>query len=181
MATTITPRTIRALERALPPSSAFTLPAFLAPAFQCVLARQFSATANRPSKLGRMPLSIPPGVELTLGEPKVKKDATTYRQVEKRTLSVAGPLGSCGRFWSCVSEATPRALAKNSHPGKLDLEIQPFVKIDLDPAARKVSVSVQDREIKQQREMWGKREQQGRRARWRMRLLTRCQEQLGPT
>jgi large subunit ribosomal protein L6 len=54
----------------------------------------FSTTSKRPSKLGRTPLSIPPGVELTVGEPFAHKDLTTYKRVFKKTISVKGPLGA---------------------------------------------------------------------------------------
>jgi hypothetical protein len=39
--------------------------------------------------------------------------------------------------------------------GKLALTIPPFVKLEHDTALRKAFVTVEDREIKQQREMWG--------------------------
>jgi large subunit ribosomal protein L6 len=93
----LSPSQARVLTRTLGP---VTLPSFLIPAFQSPAqpqTRQFSATASSQSKLGRTPISIPPGVELTIGEPKVKKDTTTYLKIAKRTVSVAGPLG---RFWA---------------------------------------------------------------------------------
>lgn len=84
--------------RAVAPSSVVTLPSFLVPAFQnCAPApaarRQFSASTARPSKLGRTPISIPPGVELTIGEPYIVRDFTTYKQTPRRTVTVTGPLG----------------------------------------------------------------------------------------
>jgi large subunit ribosomal protein L6 len=39
--------------------------------------------------------------------------------------------------------------------GKLDLEILPFVKLDHDIEQKRLSLSVENSEIKQQREMWG--------------------------
>jgi large subunit ribosomal protein L6 len=36
------------------------------------------------------------------------------------------------------------------------MNISPFVKIDYDTVQRKAYVSVEDREVKKQREMWGK-------------------------
>ncbi|XXG96137.1 54S ribosomal protein L6 mitochondrial [Hypoxylon texense] len=113
-------------------AAAVTLPAFLVPAFQTPRPRrQFSSTPYRPSKLGRTPISIPPGVELTIGEPRVKKDLTTYLRIPKRTVTVSGPLG------------------------KLDLEIPPFLTISHDEASRRAILSIENREIKQQMEMWG--------------------------
>jgi large subunit ribosomal protein L6 len=127
----------RALSAAITsPSSAITLPSFLVPAFQTPSAnqyarRQFSRTATRPSKLGRTPISIPPGVELLIGEPRVKKDPTTYIRIPKRTVTVSGPLG------------------------KLDLEIPPYLTIDHDTAERKAHLTIEDRDVKNQMEMWG--------------------------
>lgn len=78
-------------------SSVVTLPGFLVPAFQqtagAAARRNFSATTTRPSKLGRTPLSIPPGVEITIGEPFVKRDMTQWKQQPKRKITVQGPLG----------------------------------------------------------------------------------------
>ncbi|KAK9787219.1 putative Ribosomal protein L6 alpha-beta domain-containing protein [Seiridium cardinale] len=116
------------------PSSSITLPSFLVPAFQNASStapqrRQFSQTTARPSKLGRTPISIPPGVELLVGEPKVKRDPTTYLRIPKRTVTVNGPLGT------------------------LNLEIPPFLEITQEN--RKAILTIQDREQKQQMEMWG--------------------------
>ncbi|KAI1380145.1 ribosomal protein L6 [Hypoxylon crocopeplum] len=124
----------KVLERALSrTAAAVTLPAFLVPAFQSTSAprRQFSSTSNRHSKLGRTPISIPPGVELTIGEPRVKKDPTTYLRIPKRTITVAGPLG------------------------KLDLEIPPYLTINHDEASRRAMLSIENTDVKQQMEMWG--------------------------
>ncbi|KAH8887663.1 54S ribosomal protein L6 [Thozetella sp. PMI_491] len=127
----IAPTQGRALRKALGSPTATTLPGFLVPAFQSAPARHFSATTNRPSKLGRTPLSIPPGVELMIGEPWVKRDPTTYLQIPKRTVTVTGPLGT------------------------QDMTILPFIKIDHDTAARTATLSVEDKTEKHQQEMWG--------------------------
>ncbi|KAI1649257.1 ribosomal protein L6 [Daldinia loculata] len=123
----------KVLERALSGTNApVTLPAFLVPAFQTAAPRrQFSNTSNRPSKLGRTPISIPPGVDLIIGEPRVKKDPTTYLKIPKRTVTIAGPLG------------------------KLDLEIPPYLTIAHDEASRRAVLSIENNEIRQQKEMWG--------------------------
>ncbi|KAI1211432.1 ribosomal protein L6 [Annulohypoxylon truncatum] len=113
-------------------NSAVTLPAFLVPAFQTAAPRrQFSSTTNRSSKLGRTPISIPPGVELMIGEPKVKRDLTTYLKIAKRTVTVTGPLG------------------------KLDLEVPPYIHINHDEALRRAVLTIEDTNAKQQKEMWG--------------------------
>ncbi|RYP75785.1 hypothetical protein DL769_003741 [Monosporascus sp. CRB-8-3] len=126
-------------------ASFVTLPGFLLPAFQfstttttsspfsrspATTRRQFSNTAKRPSKLGRTPISIPPGVEILISEPMVKKDPTTYLRIPKRTVTVQGPLG------------------------KLDLEVPPYLKIDHDAEARRAVLSIENGEVKQQNEMW---------------------------
>ncbi|KAI1801354.1 ribosomal protein L6 [Daldinia bambusicola] len=123
----------KVLERALlNVSTPVTLPAFLVPAFQTTAPRrQFSNTATKQSKLGRTPISIPPGVDLTIGEPRVKKDPTTYLRIPKRTVTIAGPLG------------------------KLDLEIPPYLTINHDEATRRAVLSIENNKIKQQKEMWG--------------------------
>ncbi|KAK4032167.1 ribosomal protein L6, alpha-beta domain-containing protein [Parachaetomium inaequale] len=127
----------RALQRALAstPSSTVTLPGFLVPAFQTAAQsasrRPFSATTHRPSKLGRTPLSVPPGVDLAIGDLFVRKDMTSYLRTYKRKITVTGPLGT------------------------LDLEIPDYVTIDHDAAARRVELGVKDRDQRNQREMWG--------------------------
>lgn len=63
-------------------------------------ARAFSATAGRPSKLGRTPIGLPPGVELKVGERWVQKDLTTYLEKWRRTVTVEGPLGTFLPFLS---------------------------------------------------------------------------------
>ncbi|KAB5583261.1 ribosomal protein L6, alpha-beta domain-containing protein [Coniochaeta sp. 2T2.1] len=117
------------LEKAAAASQSTTLPSFLVPTLQT--RRPFSSTTCRPSKLGRTPISIPPGVELMIGEPKIKKDPTNWRIEPKRTVTVAGPLG------------------------ELNLEIPPYLKIDHDAAARRAVLSVDNTDEKNQREMWG--------------------------
>lgn len=136
----------RVLEKALNCSKpAAALPSFLVPAFQSATSAQqqtsstsssscrrpFSSTAAKPSKLGRTPLSIPPGVELSIGEPFVKKDPTTYLRIPKRNVTITGPLGA------------------------LQLEIPPYLTITQDAETRKAVLSIEDREVKQQMEMWG--------------------------
>ncbi|KAI1826680.1 54S ribosomal protein L6 [Xylaria intraflava] len=107
------------------------LPGFLVPAFQAPPRRQFSDTSSRPSKLGQTPISVPPGVELSIGEPIAKKDPTSYLKIPKRTVTVSGPLG------------------------KLDMQIPPFLKIHHDETARKILLSIENANLKQQKEMWG--------------------------
>lgn len=118
-----------------------TLPAFLVPSLarpqpsqrhpDASQRRCFSFSDPRASKLGRVPLSIPPGVELALGEPYVKHDPTTYLQIPKRKLNIKGPLGS------------------------LDLNIPPYMRVEQDPKAQTVTLSIQDKAVTQQRQMWG--------------------------
>ncbi|KAH8666557.1 ribosomal protein L6, alpha-beta domain-containing protein [Xylariales sp. PMI_506] len=134
----LTPSRGRVLAAAFKPSSSssISLPSFLVPAFQttspsCAARRAFSQTSARSSKLGRTPISIPPGVEVTIGDLVAKRDLTSYLRVAKRTVTVTGPLG------------------------KLDLEVPSFLNIELDPETRKAVLSIEDRTAKQQKEMWG--------------------------
>lgn len=39
--------------------------------------------------------------------------------------------------------------------GKMSMPVPPFVQIEHDEAGRKAYVTVEDREVKKQREMWG--------------------------
>lgn len=117
-------------------SSTVTLPSFLVPALHhasssALPRRQFSQSTTRPSKLGRTPISIPPGVEILVGEPKVKRDLTTYLRIAKRTVTVNGPLGS------------------------LNLDVPPFITITQNATDRQAVLTIEDREQKQQMEMWG--------------------------
>ncbi|KAH9907188.1 ribosomal protein L6 [Xylariomycetidae sp. FL2044] len=130
----LAPTRVRMLERAVN-SASITLPSFLIPAFQTATTttprRPFSNTCSRPSKLGRTPISIPPGVEVLVGEPIVKKDPTSYLRIAKRIVTVTGPLG------------------------KLDLEIPTFLTINQDAASRRAMLSIENTEEKRQMEMWG--------------------------
>lgn len=127
----------RVLEKALTASkSSATLPSFLLPAFQPAPAqaqprRPFSSTQPRPSKLGRTPISLPPSVEISVGEPFVRKDPTTYLRIPKRIVNIKGPLGELG------------------------LEIPPYLSLTQDVENRKVMLGIEDRDAKQQMEMWG--------------------------
>lgn len=83
-------------------SSALVIPSFLVPAWQELPANRqqhpFSTTTKRPSKLGRTPLAVPPGVELIVGDPITKKKATSWKPKVHRAITVKGPLGSCTLF-----------------------------------------------------------------------------------
>lgn len=101
MAATFAPSRGKALGNALRAAPAVMLPGFLVPAWQRLAQRQqhpFSTTTKRPSKLGRTPISIPPGVELTMGEPKASRSATSYKATVKKTITVKGPLGGFSLF-----------------------------------------------------------------------------------
>lgn len=117
----------RALVRAIDASSQTSIPSFLIPA----LHRPFSASTANQSKLGRTPISIPPGVELTVSSPWLKKDATNYKKIYKKTVTVEGPLG------------------------KQSLEVPAFVNFDHDADSRKTMLSIENKDEKNQREMWG--------------------------
>ncbi|KAA8910489.1 putative mitochondrial 54S ribosomal protein YmL16 [Sphaerosporella brunnea] len=89
--------------------------------------RSFSTSQQCSSKIGRMPISLPPSVKLTKVAPPPRRGRTQ----EMGTLQVEGPLG------------------------KLSLPIPEFLSIDIDEAAKKVTVTPQDQYHRQQRAMWG--------------------------
>lgn len=60
--------------------------------------RGFAGTAGRGSKLGRTPISVPPGVEVKVGERWAKRDLTSYIEKGLRTVTVTGPLGMFSPF-----------------------------------------------------------------------------------
>ncbi|KAF5025576.1 hypothetical protein F66182_2320 [Fusarium sp. NRRL 66182] len=139
MAAMFTPSRGKAIGRALSATSPgpVTLPGFLVPAWQATTpkpratAALFSTTAKRPSKLGRTPLSIPPGVELTVGKLVAQKDLTSYKKVYKKTITVKGPLG------------------------ELNLDVPEYVEVVPDVENKVVALNVQDTEVKEQKQMWG--------------------------
>lgn len=69
--------------------------------------RPFSTTPAARSKLGRTPLSVPPGVEVVMGEPRAVRSATSYKPVVRKTITVTGPLGA---FFSSLT--APFTLSK---------------------------------------------------------------------
>ncbi|PNP47334.1 hypothetical protein TGAM01_v205539 [Trichoderma gamsii] len=93
--------------------------------------RQFSTTQGRPSKLGITPLSIPPGVEVVMGEPKAFRSATSYKPVVKKKITVKGPLGT------------------------LNMDVPEFVDLVQNAEEKTATLSVRDPNAKEQKEMWG--------------------------
>ena len=78
-----------------------------------------------------MPLSLPPDVNLRLLEkPKPKSDRLARNQAGT-IVEVEGPLG------------------------KLSMSIPNYLHIEHDEATRKAVLRVEDKEIREQREMWG--------------------------
>merc|ERR1711964_255681 len=64
----------KGLERVITSAPSASIPAFLLPAFPTVSTRSFSSSVNRPSQIGRSPLSIPPEVNFTILPPPVRKN-----------------------------------------------------------------------------------------------------------
>ncbi|UNI18224.1 54S ribosomal protein L6 mitochondrial [Purpureocillium takamizusanense] len=142
MASAFAPLRGKALGHALRGAPAALLPGFLVPAWQRLAAQQqrqrrrqqqhqFSTTTKRPSKLGRTPISIPPGVELTVGEAKSIRSATSYAAMVKRTITIKGPLGT------------------------LEMDVPEYVGLTQNPEDRTALLSVDDANVRHQREMWG--------------------------
>jgi len=119
------------LERAIASSTSISIPSFLLPAFHNVPARTFSTSFARESHIGKAPLSIPPEVSFIVTEPQTVKNGRRRTVATLPTVSIEGPLG------------------------KMTMTIPPFIKLEHDTAARKAVVSVEDKEVRNQREMWG--------------------------
>ncbi|KAL6866650.1 ribosomal protein L6 [Trichoderma novae-zelandiae] len=126
------------------PLSAFLLPAAAAAAASSASSagrflfppsaarpRPFSTTHAPGSKLGRTPLSVPPGVEVAMGEPRALRSATSYKPVVRKTITVTGPLGT------------------------LTLDVPEFVDLEQSAEDRTAMLSVRDPNVKEQKEMWG--------------------------
>lgn len=94
--------------------------------------RTFSSTPSRPSQIGRTPLSIPPEVTFRIVETPKRTSAIRTRGLKPQpVVEIEGPLG------------------------KLSMDIPDYVRIDHDVAARKATVRILDKEVKQQMAMWG--------------------------
>ncbi|KAH8816171.1 mitochondrial 54S ribosomal protein YmL16 [Xylogone sp. PMI_703] len=120
----------KGLERAIA-SSTTSIPSFLLPAFGRATARSFSSSSSRHSHIGREPLTIPPGVNFSVIQPSPSKNGFKAGFSPKRIVEIEGPLG------------------------KMSMTIPNFVKIKHDATSRRALVTVEDREVKHQREMWG--------------------------
>ncbi|PNP51563.1 hypothetical protein THARTR1_07819 [Trichoderma harzianum] len=150
MAAILAPRRGKALSQALSAAAASSCPLpSLLPASSTAASsswhsarRPFSTTHARGSKLGRTPLSIPPGVEVLMGEPKTLRSATSYKPVVRKTITVKGPLGGVGLTSACGV-------------GTLNLDVPEFVDIVQSEEDKTATLSVRDPNAKEQKEMWG--------------------------
>ncbi|RFU35096.1 hypothetical protein B7463_g1208, partial [Scytalidium lignicola] len=121
----------RGFERVITSYSSASIPSFLLPAFGQATSRSFSTSLNRPSHIGREPLSIPPEVNFSIIQSPPPKNGFKAGVLPKRIVEIEGPLG------------------------KMSMTIPPFIKIKHDTTLRRALVTVEDKEVKQQREMWG--------------------------
>ncbi|KAF4637663.1 hypothetical protein G7Y89_g426 [Cudoniella acicularis] len=121
----------KGLERAIASAPSASIPAFLLPAFPISQSRPFSSTPQHASQIGKAALSIPPGVNFTVLPPLARKNCWALPLAARSTVQIEGPLG------------------------KMSMTIPPFINLVHDEAARKAYVSVEDKEVKKQREMWG--------------------------
>ena len=68
-------------------------------------------------------------------------------------MEIEGPLGMFKLFnWRCGEEYV---LMKDCGIGKMSMTIPNFINLEHDEPNRKAFVSVEDKEVKKQREMWG--------------------------
>ncbi|TGO45786.1 hypothetical protein BCON_0365g00040 [Botryotinia convoluta] len=118
----------KGISQVLTSTPSVSIPSFLLPAFP-IASRSFSASTCRNSHIGSAVLSIPPEVTFKVipPPPPARGSAVTGRPVVK----IEGPLG------------------------KMSMSIEPFIKIEHDENTRKAIVRVEDREVKNQRAMWG--------------------------
>ena len=138
----------RGLERAISSCTSFSVPSFLLPAFQIVPARTFCITSARKSHIGKAPLSIPPEVNFIVTEPQVVRNGRRGTVSTQPTVSIEGPLGT-------GLAVMFHLLFIDFDTGKLTMTIPPFIKLEHDTAAGKAVVTVEDKDIRNQREMWG--------------------------
>ncbi|KAF2020879.1 mitochondrial 54S ribosomal protein YmL16 [Aaosphaeria arxii CBS 175.79] len=113
-----------------------SIPSFLLPAFQP--ARTFATTSPRLSKIGSLPLSIPPEVSFKVVAPSLgggrgngNGNKGGVRTQAMSTVHIKGPLG------------------------ELSMDIPSYVKIDQDPSLLGPTLSIEDAKDAKQRAMWG--------------------------
>jgi large subunit ribosomal protein L6 len=110
-----------------------TLPAFLVPAFtRPAQSSQFSTSPRCRSKIGALPLTLPPDVTFTI--------------IPASTTTTRGRVGSSDT-WTRVEVDGPL--------GKIGMPVAPFISIAQDDEARTRTLSIQDDNDKKQRGMWG--------------------------
>lgn len=85
---------VKGLERVATSPFLISLPSFLLPAFPLSSSRSFSASAQRPSHIGRAPLSIPPDVTLTINQSTVKKNLKALDAAANPVVEIEGPKGT---------------------------------------------------------------------------------------
>ncbi|TQS36478.1 hypothetical protein Golomagni_03072 [Golovinomyces magnicellulatus] len=98
------------------------------------LASSFSTSSSRSSYIGRAPLTIPPEVKFDVIPSRGGKGSTragTSSLGQQFKAQIEGPLGT------------------------LSMSIPSFVNINHDRESRKLSISVQDKDSKTQKAMWG--------------------------
>ncbi|KZM28469.1 54S ribosomal protein L6 mitochondrial [Ascochyta rabiei] len=103
--------------------AADSIPTFLLPRFAAP--RTFTTTAQCGSKIGALPLSVPPGVTFSVIAPKAA--AKGARTQSTNMVHVKGPLG------------------------ELSMEIAPYIAID----QQSMTLSIQDATDAKQKAMWG--------------------------
>jgi len=92
--------------------------------------RSFSTTASCASLIGRQPVTIPSGVSIEVID--INPPELQMRRVKgHRVVEVTGPLG------------------------KASMKIYPYINIEKDEDKKRATVSVEDRNVKEQLAMWG--------------------------
>lgn len=128
-------RATNALTHSSKPSS--TLPDFLLPSFSSLTRpipssrAPFSSTRPNASRIGLAPLALPEGVTLSISDPPASKNAANRRVAASRTVHVSGPLG------------------------QLSTPLPPYMTLSHDESGKKAFLSIADRTVREQRQMWG--------------------------
>ena len=130
------------------PLRTLLFPGFLVPAFASIPRRLFSSSTQHCSRIGAAPLSIPPGVELTLIDPPSPRKNEMLRRVEPpKTIEVKGPLGQL--------QLPLHRMALTSTVGIMSIQIPSYMDFGQEPDSRKATLAVKDKNERTQREMWG--------------------------
>ncbi|MCJ1443040.1 MAG: hypothetical protein MMC23_003537 [Stictis urceolatum] len=122
-----------AASRLITQSSRFSIPDFLVPVFSFTKAKRlFSNSPTIASRIGAAPLSVPSEVNLRLLDPiAARSSGIVSKSRDVQVLEVEGP------------------------SGKMSVEVPSYMTFSQDVDSRKATLSIDDKSVRKQREMWG--------------------------